>query len=310
MTVVDLTTAPQPASGLLAAPPERTTLTLGELRLAASLAGDAPLPWGPAGLGEAPLDHRLDHRLGAGDSDPDRTAYARARAALPEPGDSLRRRGLLADGGVDDTLAGALALLATPHLAVDLDVAVAGSHARSWHRQAGDLVVSLATLDGLVFELTWFGTRHWADELARVVALPADLALGDSTVPPVVELPYELADAAGEALRHHRGDLLAELVSRWPGQVVGADAVALDPAEVVALLEALHREAQGRLRVLAAAGRGPRSPVAVASWVLVGGGWRSVRPAPTGGADRAELRGPAPDDLARELGPLLAGVGS
>ena len=304
MSVVDLTTPPpQPPAlrtDLRTDLPRRLTLTLPELRLAAALAGDTPLPFSPADRD----DRRLVHRLGATGDTP--AAYARALGALPEPRDSLSRRGLLGDSGLDGSLTGALGLLGAPRLALDLAVTVAGRQARSWHRQAGDMVASLATSDGLVFELAWFLTRQWADELARVARLPEDLAPTASAVPSFVGLPYELADAAGEALRTHRAELLPELVARWPGQVVDAEGRPLDQAAAVVLLSALTTETRGRLRVLAAASG--RTPIAVASWLLVGDGWRAVRPDRAEVADRVELRAVAPEDLSPELAHLLAGV--
>ncbi|MEZ5191857.1 MAG: hypothetical protein R2734_04710 [Nocardioides sp.] len=75
------------------------------------------------------------------------------------PHETLNRRGLVRGGAVD-ALAGAVGLLATPRVALDLDVVVRGRQARAWHRQAGDAVAALAGADGVVF--SWAGsTRQW-----------------------------------------------------------------------------------------------------------------------------------------------------
>ena len=57
-------------------------------------------------------------------------------------------------------------------------------------------VAALATADGLVFELAWFGTDVWASELARVAVVPEELPSAGSRVPGHLDLPFELADAA------------------------------------------------------------------------------------------------------------------
>ncbi len=113
-------------------------------------------------------------------------------------------------------LLGAIGLLATPQTALDLDVTAAGVRVRAWHRASGDAVATLATVDGIVFELAWFHTSAWADELARVAVLPEDCLLAESAVPAYLDLPYELADAASEAARSGRGDLVPVLAGQHP----------------------------------------------------------------------------------------------
>ena len=106
---------------------------------------------------------------------------------------SLSRRGLLVggpdDGVVEEGLLGAIGLLATPTVAVDLDVVAGPVQVKSWHRQSGGAVAALSTQDGLVFELAWFPTWAWAAELARAAVVPEDLPLHDSVVPDLVERP-------------------------------------------------------------------------------------------------------------------------
>ncbi|MCW2791038.1 MAG: hypothetical protein JWO76_136, partial [Nocardioides sp.] len=211
MTTIDLSTPPAPPVGLLDALPRRVALTLPELRLVAARAGGAPLPFEvSAPSGGSALDGRLGESRGSAED----TAYAAALEALHDPETSLSRRGLMSDGVVDEGLLGAVGLLATPTLALDVDITVGGIQAKAWHRQAGEAVAALSTVDGIVFELAWFPTSQWPGELARVAVIPEDLSLHDSSLPPVVDLPYELADAAGEALRTGRSDLVSVLVAQ------------------------------------------------------------------------------------------------
>ena len=62
MATVDLTTPPPPPTGLLDALPRRVSLTLPELRLAASLAGDAPLPFELAEPADLDLGHAQEQQ--------------------------------------------------------------------------------------------------------------------------------------------------------------------------------------------------------------------------------------------------------
>src|SRR5690606_7033922 len=110
-------------------------------------------------------------------STPRSREYAAALDSLHEPRASLARRGLVvpvASGrpALDPGLAGAIGLLATGTLALEVDVSIGDLRSRSWHRQAGPAVATLATVDGLVFELAWFGAEHWPRELVRAAVLP------------------------------------------------------------------------------------------------------------------------------------------
>lgn len=309
MPTIDLTVpAPAPASALDGAP-RRIGLTLPELRLAADLAGGAPLPFDTApDVATAPIEDRL----GASPATSERHAYQRVLDALPEPREALTRRGLLVDGRLDPGVAGAIGLLATPTLALDLDVAVRGAHAKAWHRVARRsgrraAVAALATADGVVFELAWFGADAWASELSRVAALPEDAPIGSSAVPAYVDLPLELADAAGEALRAGRGEVVAALVARHSGRVHDAAGGELPDATVSQVLAGLATEAHGRLRGLAAdLSDGEVATVGVVSWTLVDDGWRALRHHRQGEEDRVEVRAVDPGDLATALAPVLA----
>jgi len=332
--------APSSAAGFLADLPRRVTLTLPELQLVVRAAGDAPLPFVPRGARDARgvtatrASATWADRLGGVPGASDDELLARTRAGLPDPAASLGRRGLVVDGTVDAALTGAAGLLAAPSVAVDLTVAAGGVQASAWHRLADGAVASLSTLDGLVFELAWFAVAAWPAELARVARAPEDQDPGRSDVPRHLELPLELADAAGEAQASGRPDLLPELV-RQAGGVVLDGGESLDEAGTIAVLRALHAESRGRLRALVADLRDetPRRPgtrgipdtpdtpsadtqvapggllVGVRSWLLVADGWRSLRVREAAGDPRLEVSAVDPADLAGDLAPLLAEVG-
>lgn len=306
MPTIDLSTPPPRPPGVLGALPRRLSLTLPELRFVAERAGDAPLPFDPP---SAATPDALGARLGPTRSSLDAEAYAAALATLHDPRSSLSRRGLLVDTAVDEGLLGAVGLLATPTLALDVDVSAGGTQVKAWHRQHAGAVASLATADGIVFELAWFPTDQWGDELARVAVVPADLPVRDSDVPAHAELPYELVDAATEAVRSGRADLLPVLVADHTGECRNAADEVVPDLEVVSLLSAFAAECRGRLRALAAdVSGGSTSMIGVVSWVLVGDGWRTLRPRRDGGADRVEIVRIGAEDLARELSPVLAEV--
>ncbi|HWJ11115.1 MAG TPA: hypothetical protein VNS46_17175 [Nocardioides sp.] len=309
MPTIDLTTVAtrddtrqQP----LDAAPRRIGLTLRELQHAALLAGGAPLPFDvaePAAAADA-----MQSRLGTSPATTEDQSYRAVVAALHDPADALARRGLLVDGTLDAGLAGAIGLLAAPRTALDVDLRMAGIQAKVWHRHDDGAVASLATVDGIVFELGWFGVDAWAGELARVAAVSEDVVLGTSAVPSYVDLPFELADAAAEATRVGRGDLLPVLAARHSGAVLGPDGVLPDDA-VARVLTALAGEAQGRLRALVADVSGASvDTVGVVSWSLLADGWRALRPHQEDGVPRLEVRSAQPADLASVVAPVLEGI--
>jgi hypothetical protein len=302
---IDLSTTPPAPTSLLDGLPRRVTLTLPELRLAAARAGGAPLPFE---VHEARPASALEGRLGTSRATAEDDAYAAALASLHDPEESLARRGLLGEVGEDSGLVGAVGLLATPQTALDLDVTAAGVRARAWHRRAGDAVATLATVDGIVFELAWFPTEAWADELARVAVLPEECLLSESAVPAYVDLPYDLADAASEAARSGRGDLVPVLAGQSDAVLdIAGEALSAPAAETV--LTALATEARGRLRVLAAdLSSGETSLVGVVSWTLLTDGWHALRPREVDGRQRVQVAAISPADLAAELAPVLAEV--
>jgi hypothetical protein len=306
MVTIDLATPPAPQTSLLDTMARRLALTLPELRLVAELAGGAPLPFDvlPDADGASSAGS-LSGRLGQGRGAVEDTAYTDALRTLHDPHDSLRRRGLVTEQGADPGVVGAVGLLATPRLALDIDVAAGATQFKAWHRQAGDAVASLSTCDGIVFELAWFPVEQWTTELARVTAPPEDLALGPSHAPDALDVPYALADAVGEALRSGRSDLVPVLVGQSTSAVV-ADGDELGDAEAATVVSAVHAESRGRLRILAAeVSEGATTSVGVVSWVLLADGWHSLTPRHDDVARVAVVR-VDPDDLATELAPVLA----
>lgn len=312
MATIDLGPPRPTPHDLLDGLPRRVALTLPELRFVAERANGAPLPFDLRDLGS---DGDLDDRLGRSRGADDRTAYSEALDRLHDPAASLSRRGLLVggpdDGAVDDGIRGALGLLATPTVAIDLDVAAGAVQVKSWHRHNGGAVAALSTQDGLVFELAWFPTWAWAAELARVAVVPEDLPLGDSVVPDRLDLPHELADAAIEAARTHRADLVPVLVGHHPGAVTDGAGRTLADAEAATALTGLATEARGRLRALVADVSGAETTtVGVLAWTLVADGWRALRAHRDAEGLRLEVARVIPEDLAAELAPVLAEVAS
>ena len=222
----------------------------------------------------------------------------------------------MVDGVVEPQLLGAVGLLATPAVAVDVDVAVRGGRARAWHRLGdrgvarGRPVAALSSRDGLVFELAWTAADRWGDELARVAGVPDLDGSRPSAVPPGLDLPFELLESAGEALGSGRADLLPVLVAQHSGAARDADGTVLTDAEVATALGSLALECRGRLRALVSR-VGDRAPVGVVSWVLVADGWRELRgrAAASPGEARVAVVAAAPRDLGASLAPVLRRVG-
>lgn len=309
MVTIDLTTPPPVAESFLDGLPRRLALTLPELRHVASLAGDAPLPFDLVEPAQSSAQGGLEGRLGQTRGSADDSAYAAALASLHDAGDSLRRRGLITDDGIDPGLTGAIGLLATPTLALDLDVAAPSAQVKAWHRQAGNAVATLATSDGLVFELAWFSSDQWPGELARVADIPDDIRLSESSVPEEIDLPFHLVDATGEALRSGRSDLVPVLVRQHGEGIVDAHGEPVDDTVAATAVAAIHSEGRGRLRVLAArVSDEATTDVGLVSWVLLADGWHSLTAHQVDDESRLTVRRTLPADLAFELAPVLAQV--
>ncbi|HET6936956.1 MAG TPA: hypothetical protein VFI19_00040 [Nocardioides sp.] len=309
MATIDLGPPRPTPHDLLDGLPRRVALTLPELRFVAQRANGAPLPFD---LRTEAVEGDLDERLGRSRGSDDQAAYAEALGRLHDPVTSLSRRGLLVggpdDGAVDEGILGAVGLLATPSVAVDLDVAAGPVQVKSWHRHSGGAVAALSTQDGLVFELAWFPTWAWAAELARAAVVPEDLPLTDSLVPDHLDVPHELADAAVEAARTHRTDLVPVLVGHHRGAVTSAGRELTD-GEIVSVLTGLATEARGRLRALVADVSGDETlTVGVLAWTLVADGWRAMRARHDETGLRLEVARVIPEDLSAELAPVVAEV--
>lgn len=305
MPTIDLTTPLPPPAGTLEGLPRRISLTLVELQLLAERAGNAPLPFE---LVETAAPSALEGRLGASAQSSDDARFRAAVRDLPDPLDSLNRRGLASGEHTDAGALGALGLLAKPAVAVDLDVVVDGSRARAWHRLRDGAVATLATADGLVFELAWFDAAQWAGELGRVAALPSDTGSAASQAPAVADLPFELLDAGSEAVRAGRTDLLAAIASHHHGAAHDGAGSVLTDAQVQSVITALSAETHGRLRALVADIDAGGSTVGVVSLVLLADGWRALTPYRDGEQNRVLVRAVPPTDLAALLAPVLAEV--
>ena len=312
MVTIDLTAPPPVATTFLDQMSRRLALTLPELRLVAELAGNAPLPFdvreASGASPEVPGSRGgLSDRLGQSRGSLEDSAYAEALGTLHDPRESLERRGLLGADGADPGIVGAVGLLATPTLALDIDIAAGATQVKAWHRHSGGAVASLSTCDGIVFELAWFPVAQWTTELARVTEVPEDLPVSTSHVPASLDVPYALADAVGEALRSGRSDLVPVLLQHTDGDVL-ADGEPVDAAVAASAVSAVHTESRGRLRMLAAeVSERTTTSVGVVSWVLLRDGWHSLTPRHDDGA-RVAVELVDPDDLAHALAPVLAQV--
>ena len=308
MVTIDLTAPAPAAANFLDGLPRRLTLTLPELRHVARLAGNAPLPFDLSDLAESPGG--LEGRLGQSRRSVEDTAYAAALASLHDADETLRHRGLIShDGQIDAGISGAIGLLATPALALDIDVSVANAHVKAWHRQAGNAVATLATCDGIVFELAWFATDQWPGELARAAGIPEEVVMSESAVPAEIDLPFHLVDAVGEALRSGRSDLVPVLLSQHGEAIVTGGSEPLDQAAMATAVAAVHTESQGRLRILAArVSDAETTEVGLVSWVLLADGWHSAASHQVEDASRLSVRRTSPSELATELAPILAQV--
>lgn len=302
MVTIDLTAAAPAPQDTLDGLPRRLSLTLPELQLLAQRAGGAPLPFD---LREQRTTSGLSSRLGPTSATGAAAAFTSALAGLPEAEESLRRRGLIT-GPVDAAVAGALGVLATPDLAIDVDVSINGDRAHAWHRRAGDAVSALATADGLVHELAWFGVDQWADELGRVLALPVDFTSAESGVPADVTLPFELLDAGSEAARAGRTDLVSAMAARHLAHTADSTGQPLDLAHATAVVTSLVRETQGRARLMLARTTGSVNRVGVVSLVLLADHWRVLAARRDGDHHLVDVRTLQPGCLASVLAPVLA----
>ena len=198
MVTIDLTTPPPPAASFLDGLPRRLALTLPELRHVAEPRGRRAAPLRPRrGRRRRRASRVVSASRAAVVED---NAYAAALASLHDADDSLRRRGLITDDGIDPGLTGAIGLLATPTLALDLDVAAPGTQVKAWHRQAGNAVAtprdvrrrSSSSSRGSPPTSGPASSPGWPTS-------PTTSASASPRVPEEVDLPFHLVDAIGEA---------------------------------------------------------------------------------------------------------------
>ena len=277
MVTIDLTTPPPPARQLprRAAPPGGAHAP--RAAAVAELAGGAPLPFdlaeaaGPA-CPRGPPRPVPRHRRGHG---------VRRRAGLAaRPGDSLRRRGLLTDAGIDAGLAGAIGLLATPH-ARARPRRGRRRHARSRPGTGRPATRSPRWPPSTASSSSWRGSPPTSGPASSPgsPSIPEDVDLSESAVPAHVDLPFELVDATGEALRAGRSDLVPVLMSQHGEGIVDGDA---EPARRHGRRHRRGRRPHRGPRPPAGAGRqvsdAATTVVGVVSWVLLADGWHALRP--------------------------------
>ena len=302
--------APPPAN-LLDGLPRRVALTLPELRLVAERAGDAPLPFDvtePAGPG------------------PSRTGWARA-AGRPRTPPTSRPSPRLHD-------AARLAVPPRPARPTAPSTPAWSAPSGCWpprgrprprrprRRRAGEGLAPRGRgsrrdpghrrrdrLRAGVVPTAASGPRSWPGP----AWCPRTCRCAPPAVPDHLDLPFDLANAAAEAMRTGRADLLPVLVEparRRQSSTPTARPLA-DSDVQTARWPPSHDETRGRLRALVAdVAAGETTVVGVVSWVLVADGWRAFRPyhARRRAAGRAPPRrrrrprrraGPRPAEVAR-----------
>ena len=229
---------------------------------------------------------------------------------------------LLADGVPTEEGRAVLTVWHAPALAVELEVLVrlrrGTVRVRSWHRNLDDWVVCLSTGDGVAFELAWLAAEDWWLELGRAAHVDTT-TLRESQyaapLPAVLETPWELLLATGEAVRRHRTELLDAMVADHTGTTLAGDSTdalesAADP-DVRLWHEQLEADSRGRLHA-AVMGRGRRGrPAAgILEWVLLSDGWRSLTPLTRDGWTMVRIERRSVVDLPRELAVRAAEVTS
>lgn len=245
----------------------------------------------------------------------------------PDPVDSdfddvLATAGLV-DGGVPtEEGVAVLTVWHAPVLAVELEMLVSlrrgKVRGRSWHRNLDDWVVCLSTGDGQTFELSWLSADDWWLELGRAAHVDTSTlgaAPAAEPIPAVVETPWDLLLATGEAVQRRRFELLDQMVSDYSGLTLAGDAAGTletaDDADVRRWHEQLESTSRGRLHaaVMGRSERG-RPGAGIVEWVLFHDGWRSLTPFRRDGWDMVRIEHKSPVDLPRELAVRAAAVTS
>lgn len=248
-------------------------------------------------------------------------AAADAASGAEDVDELLTAAGLVADGAATEEGRAVMTVWHGPVLAVELEMLLVlrrgRPRVRSWHRNLDDWVVCLSTGDGRTFELAWLSADDWWLELGRASWVAPDLLRETPPgvgLPDVLETPWELLLATGEAVDRNRSELLDQMVADYTGLTragTGDDLEVVPDADVRRWHEQLETAARGRLHaaVMGRSERG-RPGAGIVEWVLFADGWRSLTPFERDGwrMVRIERRGPV--DLSRELSLRAAGVTS
>ena len=247
--------------------------------------------------------------------------------ATAEAGESDLDEVLAAAGLVDDgePTAEGRALLTVWHapvLAIELEMLVSLRRSkvrvRSWHRNLDDWVVCLSTADGRTFELSWLSADDWWLELGRAAYVDTrqlSPASADEPIPDVVETPWDLLLATGEAVQRRRLELLDQMASDYSGMTSTGDALesleTADDADVRRWHEQLESTSRGRLHaaVMGRSERG-RPGAGIVEWVLFHDGWRALTPFTRDGWTMVRIERKSVVDLPRELAVRAAEVTS
>ncbi|KRE96199.1 hypothetical protein ASG76_03955 [Nocardioides sp. Soil774] len=307
----------------LAVVPRRVRLSRAALDRFADVAGvDSPAPQVLASSGS--LDN-LGDRLGSLDREPG--APVTDDPVAPEVGESdldevLAASGLVADGVPTEEGRAVLTVWHAPVLAVELEMLVSlrrgKVRVRSWHRNLDDWVVCLSTADGHAFELSWLSADDWWLELGRAAYVDTrtlSAATLDEPLPDVVETPWDLLLATGEAVERRRLELLDQMVSDYSGMTLAGDSTQVletaDDPDVRRWHEQLESASRGRLHaaVMGRSARG-RPGAGIVEWVLFHDGWRALTPFARDGWNMVRIERTSVVDLPRELAVRAAEVTS
>ena len=236
--------------------------------------------------------------------------------------DALVAAGLVDDGVPTEQGRAVLTVWHAPALAVELELLVSLARgrvrARSWHRNLDDWVVCLSTGDGEVFELGWLSADDWWLELGRAAHVDTATlrpAPDAGPLPDVIETPWELLVATGEAVQRRRHELLDQLVGDHTGMTIagaGPDTLeTADDGDVRRWHEQLERTSRGRLHaaVMGRSERG-RPGAGIVEWVLFHDGWRSLTPFTRDGWTMVRIERMGAVDLPRALAVRAAQVTS
>lgn len=303
--------------------PRRVRLSRAALdRLAEVVGVDSPAAQMVASTGS--LDS-LGDRLGSLGREPG--APAADDGVASEVGESdldgvLAASGLVVDGAPTEEGRAVLTVWHAPVLAVELEMLVSlrrgKVRVRSWHRNLDDWVVCLSTGDGQVFELSWLSADDWWLELGRAAYVDTRTlspATADEPLPDVIETPWDLLLATGEAVQRRRFELLDQMVSDYSGMTLAGDSSqaleTADDPDVRRWHEQLESASRGRLHaaVMGLSERG-RPGAGIVEWVLFHDGWRALTPFTRDGWNMVRIERTSVVDLPRELAVRAAEVTS